>query len=121
MKFKYTLTGVRSSSKAIWKAAGVWYLAGANTYVSSDPKGELGATEHNVLTSNRRFRDDEFLLPRQLTQGRSAIRIRLAFTPVHIPLFPGRAVAELAWSETRYDAYSFVMPNFQLEPKKGAP
>ena len=65
-----------------------------------------------VRTSNRRFRDDEFLLPLELTKGRSAIRVRVAFTPVHIPLYPGIAEAELAWSEIRYDAYSYVMPNF---------
>ena len=88
--------GLPSSSTTAWKAAGVWYLAGGNTWVSSDPKSEFGATEHIVLTSNRRFRDDEFLLPRELTEGRSAIRVRVRFTPVHIPLFPGRAEAELA-------------------------
>jgi hypothetical protein len=53
-----------------WKPAGVWYLAGSNTCVFSAPAGELGATQHVVQTSNRRFRDDEFLLPRALTEGR---------------------------------------------------
>ena len=47
-----------------WKPADVWYLAGSNTCVYSNPKDELGATQHIVQTSNRRFRDDEFLLPR---------------------------------------------------------
>jgi hypothetical protein len=42
-----------------------------------------------VQTSNRRFGDDEFLLPRQLTAGRSSIRVRVKFTPVATPLFPG--------------------------------
>jgi hypothetical protein len=95
-----------------WQPAGVWYLAGANTCVYSNPKDELGPTQHVVRTSNRRFRDDEFLLPLKLTKGRSAIRVRFAFTPVHIPLFPGHAEAELAWSEIRYDVYSYVMPDF---------
>jgi len=99
----------------VWKPAGVWYLAGSNTCVFSSPRGELGATEHVVQTSNRRFRDDEFLLPRALTAGRSAIRIRIKFTPVSIPLYPGYAVPELAWSELRYSAYSFVMPRFKLK------
>ena len=40
-----------------WRKAGVWYLAGGNTCVYSNPKPELGATEHHVQTSNRRFRD----------------------------------------------------------------
>jgi hypothetical protein len=93
-----------------FKPAGIWYLAGANTCVYSNPKDELGATQHIVQTSNRRFRDDEFLLPLKLTQGRSEIRVRVKFTPVPIPLFPGQPLPELAWSELRYDAYCFVMP-----------
>jgi hypothetical protein len=93
-----------------WKPAGVWYLAGSNTCVYSNPKEELGATQHKVQTSNRRFRDDEFLVPLDLTQGRSAIRVRVQFTPVKRPLFPGHPLAELAWSEIRYAAYCWVMP-----------
>lgn len=93
-----------------WESAGTWYLAGANTCVYSNPKGELGATQHIVETSNRRFRDDEFLVARSLTQGRESIRIRVKFAPLNIPLFPGRPLDEQAWSEMRYDAYCFVMP-----------
>jgi hypothetical protein len=93
-----------------WDSAGVWYLSGSNTCVYSNPKEELGATQHVVQTSNRRFRDDEFLVGRALTEGRSAIRVRVQFTPVKRPLFPGRPLAELAWSEFRYNAYCFMMP-----------
>jgi hypothetical protein len=49
-------------------------------------------------------------VPRDLTQGRSAIAVRVKFTPVSIPLFPGREVGELAWTEIRYAAYCFVLP-----------
>jgi hypothetical protein len=93
-----------------WKPAGIWYLAGSNTCVFSNPgnRQELGATQHFVQTSNRRFRDDEFLVPRALTAGKSSIRVRVQFTPVEVPLFPGHPLAELAWSEMRYTAYSFV-------------
>ena len=93
-----------------WQAAGVWYLAGSNTCVYSNPKEELGATAHIVQTSNRRFRDDEFLLPRDLTAGQTEIQIRVKFTPTNIPLFPGRPLDEQAWSEIRYEAYNFVLP-----------
>ena len=48
-------------SHANWKLAGVWYLAGSNTCVYSNPNSELGTTEHRIEASNRRFRDDEFL------------------------------------------------------------
>ena len=78
----------------------------------------MGETLHVVQTSNRRFRDDEFLIPLALTRGRSAIRVRVRFTPVSIPLYPGYPVPELAWSEMRYSAYSYVMPKFSL---KGRP
>ncbi len=100
---------IGSETGTDWKAAGAWYLAGSNTCVYSNPKGELGATEHNVRTSNRRFRDDEFLVPRDLTEGRVAIRVRVKFTPTNVPLFPGRTLDEQAWSELRYDAYCFVI------------
>jgi hypothetical protein len=106
--------GDAKASKPEWKLAGIWYLAGSNTCVYSNPKDELGATEHVVQTSNRRFRDDEFLVPRGLTTGRRAIRVRVKFTPVQTPLFPGNPLPELAWSEMRYTAYSFVMPKFKL-------
>ncbi len=102
-----------TDARGKWQAAGTWYLAGANTCVYSNPKGEIGATQHIVETSNRRFRDDEFLVPRSLTQGRASIRIRVKFVPVNIPLFPGHPLAEQAWSEIRYDAYCYVLPQWQ--------
>ncbi len=108
---------VSDPGKRAWKPAGIWYLAGSNTCVfSNPPKGdELGATQHVVQTSNRRFRDDEFLIPQPLTHGRSAIRVRVKFTPVSTPLFPGHPLPELAWSEIRYTAYSFVLPRFSMK------
>jgi hypothetical protein len=93
-----------------WRRAGIWYLAGSNTCVYSNPKEELGATQHIVQMSNRRFRDDEFLVPRDLTEGRSAIRVRVRFTPVRRPLFPAHPLPALAWSELRYTAYCWVLP-----------
>lgn len=52
----------RSDEPFEWKPAGVWHLAGSNRCVYSNPKDELGATEHVIETSDRRFRDDEFLI-----------------------------------------------------------
>ena len=104
--------GGRTGDALEWKRAGVWYLAGSNTCVySNPPRGEeLGATTHIIQTSNRRFRDDEFLVARALTEGRSAVRVRVKFTPVKRPLFPGHPIPRLAWSELRYDVYCYVMP-----------
>ncbi len=93
-----------------FRPCGTWYLAGSSTCVYSNPKDELGPAQHIVETSNRRFRDDEFLLDRRLTRGHTAIRVRIQFTPVAIPLFPGYPLPELAWTELRYDAYCFVLP-----------
>ena len=97
-----------------WKPAGLWYLAGGNTCIYSNPREELGKTQHIVQTSNRRFRDDEFLIAKNLTQGKEAIRIKVVFTPVEIPLYPGHPIPELAWSEIRYDAYCFVEPKLEF-------
>lgn len=97
-----------------WKLAGVWYLAGSNSWIHSDPGPELAATEHKIETSNRRFRDDEFLIARDLTQGLSRLRVRIHFTPHNIPLFPGAPAQKQAWSEIRYSAYCIVMPSFQV-------
>jgi hypothetical protein len=109
-KLDYSLANQRAEVYVNDELAGIWYLAGSNTCIYSNPKEELGATQHNVQTSNRRFRDDEFIISRKHTRGKSSIRVRIKFTPVETPLFPGHPLSELAWSEIRYDAYCWVMP-----------
>ncbi len=104
---------VADESRAVWELAGTWYLAGSNTVVYSNPKQELGATEHVVETSNRRFREDEFLVSRKLTQGKKTIWVRVKFTPVNRPLFPGYPIGDRAWSEIKYTAYCFVTPKLR--------
>ncbi len=106
---------VAGSPDSAGRFAGIWYLAGSNSPVYSDPKEELGATQHVLDTSNRRFRDDEFLIPRELTRGRRSIWVRVKFTPVNRPLYPGHPPGEQAWSEMRYTAYCFVVPKFAAE------
>ncbi len=98
-----------------WADAGVWFLAGSNTVYHSFPffDGELGATAPTVITSNRRFRDDEFLLPLELTRGRSEIRVRVEFAPRNPPLLPGRAPEPSAWTELAYHVYCVVMPRVE--------
>jgi hypothetical protein len=93
-----------------WKDAGTWYLAGSNTVVYSNPEGELGKTEHQVETSDRRFRDDEFLIPKALTQGRKKIWVRIQFSPLNRPLYPGGPIGKQAWTEIAYTAYCFIQP-----------
>jgi hypothetical protein len=101
-----------------WKLAGIWYLSGSNTSVYSAPEDELGPTQHRVQTSNRRFRDDEFLIGRKLTRGRKSIWVRIQFTPVNQPLYPGRPVGDQAWSEIKYTAYCFVAPRWPISSRK---
>jgi len=52
-------------------------------------------------------------VPRRLTKGREAIRARIQFTPVSRPLSPGQAMPELGWSEIKYAAYCFVVPDWR--------
>ena len=105
----YVQTGHR------WERAGVWYLAGANTCMYSGPKGELGRRTYDVQTSNRQFRDDEFLIPARLIKGRSSIRIRVRCIADRQLLYPGKTFPKLSsWSELKYDVYSYVIPNFPI-------
>lgn len=97
-----------------WEKVGIWYLAGSNTCVYSDPRGELDKRQYHIQTSNRRFRDDEFLVPAKYTQGKSSIRLKVKCVPIDRDLYPGIAFPKkTAWSELRYKVYSYVMPDFQ--------
>lgn len=99
-----------------WELAGTWYTSGSNTYVYSPPDGELGERKYHVQTSNRRFKDAEFLIPARLTRNRSKIRVRVKFVPEDRELYPGYPYPKKsAWSELRYEVFSYVMPDFQVE------
>jgi hypothetical protein len=90
--------------------AGVWYLAGSNTCVYSNPISEPPAIQPTVETSNRRWRDDEFLVPRSMTDGRSGLRVRIVYAPRSAPLAPDAGPSPSAWSEFRYSAYVWTLP-----------
>jgi hypothetical protein len=106
-----------SESKQIkWQKVGIWYLAGANTCMYSRPEGELTKRALNVRTSNRRFRDDEFLIPARLTKGLSAIKVKIKYIPNTQQLYPGKGFpVQSAWSELAYQVYSYVQPNFNIK------
>ncbi|MES1165544.1 MAG: DUF2961 domain-containing protein, partial [Verrucomicrobiota bacterium] len=87
---------VSDETGAPFRDAGTWYLAGANRCLYSNPAGELGAPEPVAETSNRRFRDDELLIPRAFTEGRTQLRLRI--------------VPQGTWTELRYDAYVWKLP-----------
>ncbi len=90
--------------------AGTWFLAGSNRCLYMFPAAETGTATPRVETSNRRFREDEHLIPRRLTRGRSAIRVRIVFRPVDRAIAPGEAKVPLAWSAFRYSAYVETLP-----------
>jgi len=103
---------------AEWQYVGRWYTAGSNTCVYSYPRseGELGKTQHTIITSNRRWREEEFLIPRHLTEGVTRLQIKIEHVPDNRELFPGRPFpAESLWSESRYWVYCYKMPKVTLE------
>lgn len=94
-----------------WIDAGTWYLAGSNTCVYSDPAGELDKRQYRVQTSDRRLRDDEFLIPAGLTHGKEFVKVRIRFSPRQQDLFPGHPFPRQgAWSELKYQVYCYVLP-----------
>ena len=104
----------QTPDKAKWDSVGIWYLAGSNVCLYSNPKGELDWRKLNLQISNRRFRDDEFLIPARLTENRSEIWVRTKFVPDNQELYPGLAFQRSAWSELRYKIYSYVIPDFSI-------
>ncbi len=100
----------RAAAAGPFQHAGTFYLAGGSTVLVSDPPDELGGAETRVLDSGRRWRQDELVLPAPLTHGRRALRVRLVFAPTHAPLTPEMPVPEEAFSEVRYDTYSYISP-----------
>ena len=118
----------RRAVHASWQYAGEWYTAGSNTCVHSRPAGdnfspaELAPTEHNVITSNRRWREEEFLIPRHLTEGVERLRIRIDHVPDTRPLYPGHPFpVENAWSESRYLDLLLLSPSDASNSKVGIP
>jgi hypothetical protein len=95
---------------AAYVVAGTWYLAGGSTVVYANASTETGTDPGTVETSPHRWRDDEFIVPRQLTEGRASVRVRVEFAPANHSLAPGVATAPQAWSEFRYTAYCWVLP-----------
>jgi len=106
---------------AEWQYVGQWYTAGSNTCVYSYPRseGELGKTQHTVITGNRRWREEEFLIPRHLTEGVKRLEFKIEHVRDNRELFPGEPFpAESLWSESRYWAYCYKMPKVELAGRR---
>jgi hypothetical protein len=69
-----------------------------------------------VITSNRRWREEEFLIPRRLTRGHKRLAIRIEHVPDDRELYPGHPFPEPnAWSESRYYAFCYRLPDSPLD------
>ena len=69
-------------------------------------------TEHHVVECERRWREEEFLIDRSLTEGADKVGLRFVFEPVERELFPGYPYpGQNAWSECRYWVYNYRMPD----------
>jgi hypothetical protein len=82
-------------------------------------EAELAPTEHNIITSNRRWREEEFLIPQHMTEGIERLSVRIQHVPDDRPLYPGFPFpAKNAWSESRYWAYCYQLPEFPQLPAR---
>jgi hypothetical protein len=102
-----------------------WYTAGSNNCVYSEPKGkiftevELAPSVPVAITSNRRWREEEFVIASKFTRGTDKIDIKLEFVPDTREMFPGHPFPDpSAWSESRYWVYSYVMPGLKNGTKE---
>ena len=106
---------IKTPSHDTWHEVGIWYTAGCNTAVYSNPPGELDPVRNEIITGNRRWREEEFLLPSSITKGESEIMIRIEHLPSSNQMTPSQNFpAEPIWSESRYWLYSFVLPRLDL-------
>ena len=104
---------VSADDAKTWQSVGIWYLAGSNTCYHSYPKEELGTRTPDIITSNRCFRDDEFLLPEEATRGHDKIQVRVQSIENKQELLPGVPFPKPSrWSELKYEAYCYVLPVF---------
>lgn len=77
---------------------GTWYLAGSTAVVYADSPTERGNVNEAIVTSPNRWRDDEFLLPRKLTAGRSSLHLHI------------EVASPSGWSAFRYTSWSYTRP-----------
>lgn len=87
--------------RATFVRAGVWYTAGSTSVTFADAPTELGRADEVTAISPHRWRDEELLLPRALTEGRRSIRVRVDVVPQ-----PGAR----GWSVYRLWSYAYRLP-----------
>jgi hypothetical protein len=90
--------------------AGTWLTAGSRRVLFANAPTETGDTPGVIETSNRRFRDDEFLIGPQLTRGHRRLRIRFDVTSSPHALRPGEPAPPPAWTESHVWTYAWSAP-----------
>lgn len=93
---------------APWVLAGVWHTAGSHRCIFTPVASELATMTPVVQESDRRFREDEFVLPGSLVRGRARVRIKLEPFGVATPLLPGTPAPPNDWSAFRYELFGWV-------------
>jgi len=97
-----------------WQAAGVWYTPGSTVFIHDRDDDDPETLDETIEVSTRRFKEEELLLSKTLTRGKSELKLKVEFVPINRPLRPGDPLEEQAWSEIRYAAYSYVMPYIRI-------
>lgn len=95
-KFDSAVANQRANVYVDGQFAGVWYSAGLSNRTDGDGHA-------------RRWREEEFPLPSAMTAGKSVVTISIEFVPTSDP-------PDTAWTEFRYQMYSFVMPPGSVPP-----
>ncbi|MFS4454955.1 DUF2961 domain-containing protein [Maribacter sp. 2304DJ31-5] len=101
-----------------WNYTGIWYTSGSSTAYASWPKGkfysqaELAPPKPEIIDSDRRWREEEFLIARKFTEGISKLAIKIEWVPNTKKLLKDRPFPiESAWSEARYWIYCYKLPS----------
>jgi uncharacterized protein (TIGR02145 family) len=113
---------IRKPGSTEWQYVDNWYTSGSNTCYWSWPFGvgwseaEFAPTDPYIITSNRRWREEEFVISSSFTRDLEEMEIKIEFVPNTKELLPGIAFpAQSAWSEARYWVFSYVLPDFDYK------
>jgi len=97
-----TVTVKSQDTKNTWQFVGIWFLAGSNSCIYSNPPLELDPIQNITQISNRRFRDDEFFVSGEFTANSELVDFQILFIPTE------KGPINTAWSEIKYQVYSMI-------------
>eukprot|EP00039_Didymoeca_costata_P021860 m.345599 g.345599 ORF g.345599 m.345599 type:complete len:741 (+) comp26860_c0_seq1:167-2389(+) len=101
-----------SATNSCWRLLKApWFTGGSNTVVFSDPSTETGEpmTSVKLETSNRRFRDVEYLIPSSATKNCTKVDVMITYQKVTQDIFPGQPFPKQdGWTEFGWEVWSIV-------------